>query len=71
MRSNVVATIDIDGVDANEVCAALRANGVVDTDSYRKLGRNQIRVGMFPAIDPEDIAQLTLCIDHVVGELMV
>ena len=70
MRSTVVATIDIEGVDANDVCAALRANGVVDTDSYRKLGRNQIRVGMFPAIDPDDIAQLTRCIDHVVGELM-
>lgn len=69
MRSNVVSTIDLDGVDANEVCAALRANGVVDTDSYRKLGRNQIRVGMFPAIDPSDVAQLTLCIDYVVENL--
>ncbi len=69
MRSNVVSTIDLDGVDANEVCAALRANGVVDTDSYRKLGRNQIRVGMFPAIDPSDVAQLTRCIDYVVGNL--
>lgn len=69
MRSNVVSTIDLDGVDANEVCAALRANGVVDTDSYRKLGRNQIRVGMFPAIDPSDVAQLTRCIDYVVDNL--
>ncbi len=69
MRSNVVSTIDLDGVDANEVCAALRANGVVDTDSYRKLGRNQIRVGMFPAIDPSDVAQLTRCIDYVVENL--
>lgn len=69
MRSNVVATIDLDGVDANEVCAALRTNGVVDTDSYRKLGRNQIRVGMFPAIDPSDVAQLTRCIDYVVENL--
>ena len=69
MRSNVVATVDLDGVDANEVCAALRSNGVVDTDSYRKLGRNQIRVGMFPAIDPDDVAQLTRCIDFVVEQL--
>ena len=69
MRSNVVSTIDLDGVDANDVCAALRANGVVDTDSYRKLGRNQIRVGMFPAIDPSDVAQLTRCIDYVVENL--
>ncbi len=73
-RSNVVGTIDITapsdgGVDANDVCAALRANGVVDTDSYRKLGRNQLRVGMFPAIDPSDVAQLTRCIDHVVDAL--
>ncbi len=69
MRSSVVSTIDLDGVDANEVCAALRTNGVVDTDSYRKLGRNQIRVGMFPAIDPSDVAQLTRCIDYVVENL--
>jgi phosphoserine aminotransferase len=73
-RSNVVGTIDITapadgGVDANDVCAALRANGVVDTDSYRKLGRNQLRVGMFPAIDPSDVAQLTRCIDHAVDAL--
>ena len=68
-RSTVVATVDLDGVDANEVCAALRANGVVDTDSYRKLGRNQIRIGMFPAIDPDDVNQLTKCVDFVVSEL--
>jgi phosphoserine aminotransferase len=64
-----VATIDIDGVDANQISAILRANGVVDTDSYRKLGRNQIRVGMFPAIDPADISALTACIDVVVDHL--
>ena len=74
MRSEVVATIDIasiddGGVDANQVCAALRANGVVDTDSYRKLGRNQLRVGTFPAIDPADVEALTRCIDHVVDRL--
>ncbi len=68
-RSHVVGTIDVTGVDANDVCAALRANGVVDTDSYRKLGRNQLRVGMFPAIDPDDVAALTACIDHVVERL--
>ena len=68
-RSNVVGTIDIDGVDANDICRVLRANGVVDTDSYRKLGRNQLRIGMFPAIDPDDVAQLTRCIDAVVEHL--
>ena len=68
-RSHVVGTIDITGVEANDVCAALRANGVVDTDSYRKLGRNQLRVGMFPAIDSEDVVALTACVDHVVERL--
>jgi phosphoserine aminotransferase len=68
-RSAVVGTIDLDGVDANDVNAALRANGIVDTDSYRKLGRNQLRVGMFPAVDPADVDALTRCIDHVVGHL--
>ena len=68
-RSNVVGTIDIDGVDANDICKVLRANGIVDTDSYRKLGRNQLRIGMFPAIDPADVAQLTRCIDAVVEHL--
>lgn len=68
-RSNVVGTIDIEGADANEICRILRANGVVDTDSYRKLGRNQLRIGMFPAIEPSDVAQLTRCIDAVVEHL--
>jgi len=68
-RSNVVGTIDIDGVDANQISAILRANGVVDTDSYRKLGRNQLRIGMFPAIDPSDVAALTGCIEVVVEHL--
>jgi phosphoserine aminotransferase len=68
-RSDVVGTIDIEGVDATDVCAALRANGIVDTDSYRKLGRNQLRVGMFPAVDPEDVAKLTQSIDFVVEAL--
>jgi phosphoserine aminotransferase len=68
-RSNVVATIDLDGVDANEVSKVLRANGIVDTDSYRKLGRNQLRMAMFPAVDPDDVARLTNCIDYVVDAL--
>ena len=69
-RSHVIATIDIDErIDAPTVSKVLRANGIVDTESYRKLGRNQLRVAMFPAIDPDDVAALTKCIDHVVGEL--
>lgn len=69
-RSHVVATIDLDdSIDATAVSAALRANGVVDTDSYRKLGRNQLRIGMFPAIDPADIERLTHCIDFVMERL--
>jgi len=69
-RSNVVGTVDIDeSIDANQVCVALRANGILDTDAYRKLGRNQLRVGMFPAIDPSDVAALTQSIDHVVAAL--
>ncbi len=68
-RSNVVGTIDLDSVDANTVSAVLRANGIVDTDSYRKLGRNQLRIAMFPSIDPDDVRALTSCIDHVVEQL--
>ncbi len=68
-RSPVVATIDLIGVDADAVNAVLRANGIVDTEGYRKLGRNQIRVGMFPAIEPEDVRALTACIDFVVERL--
>ena len=68
-RSNVVGTIDLEGVDAGEVSATLRANGIVDTESYRKLGRNQLRIGMFPAIDPDDVDALTRCIDVVVDRL--
>ena len=66
-RSSVVATIDLDQrVSADDVCTALRANGIVDTDGYRKLGRNQLRIGMFPAIEPADVEALTVCIDAVV-----
>ena len=69
-RSQVVGTIDFnDDVDAAAVAKVLRANGVVDTEPYRKLGRNQLRVAMFAAIDPEDISQLTQCIDWVVERL--
>jgi phosphoserine aminotransferase len=69
-RSNVVATVDLDGVDANVVSAVLRANGIVDTDSYRKLGRNQLRVGLFPAVEPSDVRALTNSIDYVVAALL-
>jgi phosphoserine aminotransferase len=68
-RSLVVGTIDFsDAVDAAAVAKTLRANGIVDTEPYRKLGRNQLRIGMFPAIDPDDVRQLTRCIDFVVEE---
>ena len=70
MRSKVVGTINFDeAIDANFVAATLRANGIVDTDSYRKLGKNQLRVGMFPAIDPSDLDALTASIDFVVAAL--
>ena len=70
MRSNVVGTIDLDeSIDANAVNVVLRANGILDTDAYRKLGRNQLRIGMFPAIEPADVEALTHCIDHVVAAL--
>jgi phosphoserine aminotransferase len=69
-RSHVVATIDLDGsIDATVVSGVLRANGIVDTDSYRKLGRNQLRIALFPAIDPSDVEQLTRSIDHVLTQL--
>ena len=69
-RSQVVGTIDFDdAVDAATVAKVLRANGVVDTEPYRKLGRNQLRVGMFPAVAPDDVSALTACIDWVVDRL--
>jgi phosphoserine aminotransferase len=70
-RSHVVATIDLDDavVDANVVSGVLRQNGIVDTESYRKLGRNQLRIALFPAIDPDDVVALTRRIDHVVSAL--
>ena len=69
-RSHVVGTIDLaHDVDAAAVSTALRANGIVDTESYRGLGRNQLRIGMFPAVEPDDVTALTGCIDHVVAAL--
>ncbi|MDQ3940711.1 MAG: phosphoserine transaminase [Actinomycetota bacterium] len=69
-RSPVVGTIDfVEGVDATAISAALRANGIVDTEPYRKLGRNQLRIGMYPAVDPEDVESLTRCLDFVVDAL--
>jgi len=66
-RSLVVGTIDFDdGIDAAAIAKALRANGIVDTEPYRKLGRNQLRIGMFPAVEPDDVEALTKCIDWVV-----
>ncbi|MGZ4687157.1 phosphoserine transaminase [Oryzihumus sp.] len=69
-RSQVVGTIDFaDEVDAAAVAKVLRANGVVDVEPYRKLGRNQLRVAMFPAVDPEDVSALIACVEHVVAQL--
>ncbi|MFE1798510.1 MULTISPECIES: phosphoserine transaminase [unclassified Streptomyces] len=69
-RSQVIGTIDFsDDVDASAVAKVLRANGIVDTEPYRKLGRNQLRVAMFPAIDPSDVEALTKCIDYVIEKL--
>ena len=67
-RSLVVGTIDFDdSIDAAAIAATLRANGIVDVEPYRKLGRNQLRVAMFPAVEPTDIEALTACIDWVIG----
>lgn len=70
MRSPVVCTIDLDDViDAAGVSAVLRANGILDTEAYRKLGRNQLRLGVFPAVEAADVEALLACIDHVVDAL--
>ncbi|RKR89857.1 phosphoserine aminotransferase [Micromonospora pisi] len=70
LRSNVVATIDfVDEVDATAIARALRANGIVDTEPYRKLGRNQLRIALYPAVEPADVEALTACVDHVVASL--
>jgi phosphoserine aminotransferase len=66
----VVGTVDFDpSIDAAALAKVLRANGIVDTEPYRKLGRNQLRIGMFPAVEPSDVQALTACIDHVVSRL--
>ena len=68
-RSLVVGTIDFDDeVDAAAIAATLRANGIVDVEPYRKFGRNQLRVAMFPATDPADVQALTACIDYVLEQ---
>ncbi|MCW2541025.1 MAG: phosphoserine transaminase [Frankiales bacterium] len=70
IRSNVVGTIDFTpAVDAARLALTLRANGIVDTDPYRSLGRNQLRIGMYPAVDPDDVSALTACIDYLVPRL--
>ncbi len=69
-RSLVIGTIDFDdAIDAAAIAKTLRANGVVDTEPYRKLGRNQLRIAMYPAVDPSDVEALTACIDYVVDNL--
>ncbi len=69
-RSNVIATIDFDeSIDASAIAKVLRANGIVDTEPYRKLGRNQLRIATFVAIEPDDVSALLECIDFVVAEL--
>jgi phosphoserine aminotransferase len=70
LRSNVVGTIDFAGeIDAMAIAAVLRANGIVDTEPYRKLGRNQLRIAMYPTVDPADVEALTACVDYVVERL--
>lgn len=70
LRSKVVATIDVaDSIDATAITKALRANGIVDTEPYRKLGRNQLRIAVFPAVDPADVKALIASIDFVISQL--
>jgi phosphoserine aminotransferase len=69
-RSDVVGTVDLDdAISAPAVASVLRANGIIDTEPYRRLGRNQLRIGMFPSVDPDDVEALTGCIDYVVDRL--
>lgn len=68
-RSSVVGTIDVVGIDVANINEVLRRHGIVDTESYRKLGRNQLRIAMFPSIEPQDVAQLTRCIDFIVEKI--
>ncbi|MGE2723624.1 phosphoserine transaminase [Mycolicibacterium pulveris] len=70
LRSQVVGTVDFtEDIDAAAVAKTLRANGIVDTEPYRKLGRNQLRIGMFPAVEPDDVSALTACVDWIVERL--
>ncbi len=70
-RSLVVGTVDFDhSVDAPAIAAVLRSNGIVDVEPYRKLGRNQLRIAMFPSVDPDDVEALTACIDYIVERLV-
>ena len=69
-RSLVVGTVDFDdSIDAAALASALRSNGIVDVEPYRKLGRNQLRIAMYPAVDPGDVDALTACIEYVVARL--
>lgn len=70
LRSPVVVTLDFDKVDASALSRILRANGIVDVEPYRKIGRNQLRVSVFPSVDLEDVASLITCIDYVIGRLV-
>ena len=69
LRSPVVGTIDFEGVEAAAIARVLRQNGVVDTEPYRKLGRNQLRVGMYPNVEPDDVSALCACVDWVISQL--
>jgi phosphoserine aminotransferase len=69
-RSGVVATINfVDEIDATEIAGVLRQNGIVDVEPYRKLGKNQLRISVFPAVDPADVRALLNCVEYVVSEL--
>ena len=68
LQTPTSGSIDFDGIDAAALAAALRANGVVDTEPYRKLGRNQLRIGMYPAVEPDDVSRLTRCIDWLIAD---
>jgi phosphoserine aminotransferase len=71
-RSKVVATVDFaDTIDAEVIAKVLRANGIIDTEPYRKLGRNQLRISVFPAVEPSDVRQLLKCIDFVIAQLAI
>ena len=70
MTREPAAARDPSLVDTAAVAKTLRANGIVDTEPYRKLGRNQLRIGMFPAVDPDDVSALTACVDWVVERLV-